>query len=207
MADQPLTLLIVDDHALLREGLASLLRQAAQDMTVLQANSSEEALRAVAATPGIDAVLLDLLMPRTDGMGALAALRAQYPALPVLVVSASENPEHVRAALTAGALGYVPKSAAPQTLLAALRMILAGEVYVPALMLDDAGSAPTPRGLTGRQRDVLRMLVQGRSNKEIGRALMLSEKTVKAHVTAVLRELEAVNRTEAAMRARQRGLA
>ena len=94
-------------------------------------------------------------------------------------------------------------------MLAALRLVLAGEVYVPSLMLNSAEPPPEPAGprsLTGRQLDVLRLLVQGRANKEIGRELGLSEKTVKAHVTAVFRRLEVVNRTEAALRARQYGL-
>ena len=162
-----------------------------------------------AAHPDIDAVLLDLLMPGVNGMSALAAFRTLHPALPVLVVSASEDAAHVRGALATGASGYVPKSAASKTMLAALRLVLAGEVYVPSLMLNGAEPSPEPagpRGLTLRQSDVLRLLVQGRSNKEIGRALDLSVKTVKAHVTAVFRRLEVANRTEAALRARQDGL-
>lgn len=205
-----LTLLIVDDHALVRDGLASVLAREAPETRILQAGDLPSALRAAEETPGIDAVLLDLLLPGVRGTEALAAFRTRFPGLPVLVLSASEDPAHVRAALAGGALGYLPKSAAAATLRAALAMVLAGEIYVPALMAGGrAGeSAPAcdPRRLTGRQGDVLRLLVEGRANKEIARTLGLAEKTVKAHVTAVLRLLDAANRTEAAVRARDMGL-
>jgi len=208
-------LLIVDDHAIVREGVAAMLRQAGPDTVVLQAGDGAEGVHLAESHPDLDAVFLDLQMPGTDGMSAVPEFGRRRPALPVIVLSSSEDPEDVRRALSLGALGYVPKSALPQTLLSALRLVLAGDVYVPPLMLD-----ATPRGvpaqpaadtgrqgtLTERQLAVLRLLSKGLSNKEIGRALNLSDKTVKAHITVIFKALDVVNRTQAASAARRAAL-
>jgi len=206
-------LLIVDDHPILREGLAALLRQIGPDTAVLLAGSVAEGLAQVEHNPDLDIVLLDLAMPDGGGLPAIREFGARRPTLPVVVVSSSEDAEDVRRALAAGALGYVPKSANPQTLLAALRLVLGGDVYVPPLLLAEqraaARSNPAidrPNRLTPRQLDVLKLLAAGKSNKEIGAALALSDKTVKAHVTAIFRAFDVVNRTQAASAARQAGL-
>lgn len=198
-------LLIVDDHPILREGLAALLRQAGPRATVLQADGVEACLDLLSGHADLDAVLLDLMMPGPGGLPAIAEIAARRPGLPVIVVSSSEDAEDVRRALVAGARGYVPKSANPQTLLAALQFVLAGNVYVPPLVLAAPDAVPES-GLTARQVDVLKLLGDGRSNKEIGRRLDLSEKTVKAHVTAIFRALNVVNRTQAVSAAQRRGL-
>jgi DNA-binding NarL/FixJ family response regulator len=157
-------------------------------------------------------VFLDLQMPGTDGMSAVPEFGRRRPELPVIVLSSSEDPQDVRRALGLGALGYVPKSALPQTLLSALRLVLAGDVYVPPLMLDATtrGAPPEPASdagrqgaLTDRQLEVLRLLSDGLSNKEIGRVLNLSDKTVKAHITVIFKALDVVNRTQAASAARR----
>jgi two-component system, NarL family, nitrate/nitrite response regulator NarL len=133
----------------------------------------------------------------------------------LIVLSSSEDPNDVRLALKSGACGYVPKSASPQNILSALRLVLAGEIYVPPLMLDfdpttaDVSSrAALELGerLTERQTEVLRQLCRGLSNKEISRALDLSEKTTKSHVTAIFKALGVVNRTQAASAARRAGI-
>ena len=208
-------LLIVDDHAILREGLAAILRLAGPDTEVLQAGDGAEGLRIADAHLDLDAVFLDLQMPGVDGMAAVPEFGRRRPELPVIVLSSSEDPQDVRRALALGALGYVPKSAPPQTLLSALQLVLSGNIYVPPLMLNAAAAGTRPAGangaadrasLTERQREVLRLLSDGLSNKEIGRALGLSDKTVKAHVTAIFRTLDVVNRTQAASAARSGGL-
>jgi two-component system nitrate/nitrite response regulator NarL len=140
------------------------------------------------------------------GMAAIRALAARRPLLPIIVLSSSEAPEDVRQALAAGAVGYLPKSAAAQTMLSALRLVLAGEIYVPPLMLDAGGARPGGDGLTQRQIAVLRLLCRGVSNKEIARDLGISEKTAKAHITAIFKALGAVNRLQAAAAARRAGL-
>lgn len=192
-----------------------MLRQAGPDTQVLQASDGAQGVRIAEANLDLDAVFLDLEMPGTDGMSAVPEFGRRRPELPVIVLSSSEDPQDVRRALALGALGYVPKSAAPQTLLSALTLVLSGNVYVPPLMLNaaaaTAGSAasngPGARGsLTERQLEVLRRLSDGLSNKEIGRELGLSDKTVKAHITTVFKALNVVNRTQAASAARLAGL-
>ena len=207
-------LLIVDDHAIVREKLATLLRQASPGAEVLQASDGADGLRLATSHLDLDAVFLDLQMPGIDGLSAVPEFGKRRPDLPVIVLSSSEDPEDVRRALALGALGYVPKSALPQTLLAALRLVLAGDIYVPPLMLEagawagSASSAESARhsALTDRQIEVLRLLSDGLSNKEIGRALGLSDKTVKTHVGAIFKTLAVVNRTQAASAARRAAL-
>lgn len=208
-------LLIVDDHAILREGLAAMLRQVGPDTVVLQAGDAAEGLRIAEAEADLDAVFLDLEMPVSGGMSAIPEFGRRRPEVPVIVLSSSEDPRDVRHALALGALGYVPKSYPPRTLLSALQLVLSGNIYVPPLMLDAAataarpsgsGTAAGPRALTERQIEVLRQIGKGLSNKEIGRELGLSEKTVKAHVTAIFKALNVVNRTQAASAARMADL-
>jgi two-component system, NarL family, nitrate/nitrite response regulator NarL len=209
-------ILIVDDHGVVREGLAALLRQSSDDISVLQAKDGAEALDIAQTHQDLDAVLLDLSMAGLSGMPALVEFGKRHPVLPVIVLSSSEDPEDVRRALASGALGYVPKSASPKTLLSALQLVLQGNVYVPPLMLDEAGSgankAKTERSpgasprLTERQIDVLKLLGGGLSNKEIALELGLSEKTVKVHVTGIFKALNVVNRMQAASAARQANL-
>lgn len=199
-------LLIIDDHPVMREGLVALLQQAADSIEVVQAASSAEGLAQVERHDDLDAIFLDLAMPDGGGMAAIRAFGERRPDVPVIVLSASEDPADVRRALSLGALGYVPKSANPTTLLSALRLVLSGNIYVPPLVLvtadaetrggptSTAGVAPQ---LTERQLEILRQLSRGLSNKEIGRELDIAEKTVKAHVAAIFRSLNVVSRTQA----------
>lgn len=201
-------ILLVDDHAILLESLALMLTQLLPGADVSTAGDGQAALRLAAECPNLDLLVLDLLMPGIDGIGFLRHVRKVHPALPVMILSSSVEPGDVRQAIEAGAQGYVPKSAGPQTLLSAIRVVLQGDIYIPPFVLSDAASAPVSRdlGLSPRQTDVLRHLAAGASNKEIGRALGLSEKTVKVHVVAIFHKLGVTRRMHAAERARQASL-
>jgi two-component system, NarL family, nitrate/nitrite response regulator NarL len=213
---QSMKLLIVDDHPVVREGLAALLRQLTPEVTVLLAEGGSQGLDLTNKHPDLDLVILDLSMPGSDGFAMLHEFGRRQPQLPVVVVSSSEDPSDVRRALASGALGYIPKSASPRTLLAAVQFVLDGNVYVPTLLAQNAASMQDEAGvdsarksavsLTGRQIDVLRLLREGRSNKEIGRKLGLSEKTVKVHVTALFKALNVANRIQAAAMADKVGV-
>jgi DNA-binding NarL/FixJ family response regulator len=208
MDSASMKLLVIDDHPVFRDGMAALLRQAADETVVLQAPECATALDIIDSNSDIDAVFVDLMMPGMTGDIAVREFGKRRPDLPVIVLSSSENPGDVRRALNAGALGYIPKSANPQTLLSALKLVLSGNIYVPPLLAQSTGTVThsehtTPTSatlsqLTDRQQDVLKELCAGKSNKEISAQLGIAEKTVKAHVAAIFKTLNVVNRTQAA---------
>jgi DNA-binding NarL/FixJ family response regulator len=204
-------ILLCDDHALFREGLAHVLAGMDDDLAVLEAGDLDEALRVIGEHDDLDLVLLDLGLPGARGLGALRTLRERCPTVSVAVVSASDDASLVRGALAAGASGFVPKSSTGPVLRSALRLILAGGVYVPEQALDAlpsrraAGSHAHPLAeLTPRQREVADLVARGLTNKEICSALGIAEGTVKAHVAALLETLGVSNRTEAAAVLRER---
>jgi two-component system, NarL family, nitrate/nitrite response regulator NarL len=209
-------LLVIDDHPVVRDGLAALLQQLGPEVAVLTAEGASQGLGVADAHPDLDVVILDLMMPGSDGFSALHEFGRLQPQLPVVVLSSSEDPRDVRRALASGALGYIPKSAPPRTILAAVQFVLAGNVYVPTLLAQDTAStsdhafdhsvSKSGVTLTSRQTDVLRLLCEGRSNKEIGRTLGVSQKTVKVHLTAIFKALNVANRIQAAAMADKAGL-
>lgn len=206
-------LLVVDDHPLFRDGLAALLRQANPNTQVLQACDSESGMEMAQGTLDLDAVFVDLMMPGLAGEAAVKEFARRRPELPVIVLSSSENPSDVKRVLNAGALGYIPKSASPQTVLSALQLVLTGNIYVPPLLAHAREQGPNPSNaaaptstlgqLTDRQVEVLKQLREGASNKEISTRLGIAEKTVKAHIAAIFKTLNVVNRTQAANAARE----
>jgi DNA-binding NarL/FixJ family response regulator len=170
-----------------------------------------------------DLILLDLGLPDRDGFEILTELRESYPAISIVVLSGRHDRESVARALDLGALGFIPKSASREVMLSALNLVVSGGMYIPPVILGRQDAAPINRptadpaspensgsgtdlGLTGRQLDVLTLLMQGKSNKAICRLLDLAEPTVKNHVSAILRVLKATNRTEAVIAARARGV-
>lgn len=210
---RPMKLLVVDDHPLFRDGLAALLRQANPDTQVFQACDSEAGVEMAQSRSDLDAVFVDLMMPGLAGEAAVKEFARRRPELPVIVLSSSENPSDVKRVLNAGALGYIPKSASAQTVLSALQLVLTGNIYVPPFLAHAEQAASTAthspaRGdvlgqLTERQIDVLKHVRDGRSNKEISARLGIAEKTVKAHIAAIFKTLNVVNRTQAANAARE----
>ncbi len=222
----PRRFLLIDDHPLMREAMASLVRDVEPAAELVQAGSLADGRR-LAGSGRVDAVVIDLQLPDGDGSLLVAEFRQRWPQLPILVLTASEDLGRVRQLIGAGASGYAPKSAGHPTLSAALRLVLAGQTYVPPMVLampppaaeadadaetlaaeqDARATAADGSGrLTPRQLDVLRLVCSGLSNKHISRELGLAERTVKVHIGAVFRALGVSNRTQAAMVAQARGL-
>jgi DNA-binding NarL/FixJ family response regulator len=206
-------ILTCDDHDLFREGLRGVVSQLEGAPELLEAGDAEEALRVVEAHEDVGLVLLDLGLPGASGLSLLRTLRKRFPFVAVMVVSASEEPADIRAALDAGATGFVPKTSKRTVLLRAIELVLAGGVYVPPAMLragegreDACARRERVELLTPRQRDVLRLMQRGLTNKEIGDVLGISAATVKVHVAAILETLDVSNRTEAAMAMAELGL-
>ncbi len=203
-------ILLVDDHALIREALRGVLRELRPDAAILEAPDCSEAMRlAMASAAELELILLDLGLPDGDGFEVLADLRARYPAVAIVVLSATKDRDSVTRSLDLGALGFIPKSATRAVMMSALQLVFAGGIYVPSEILhrDQAAppaspiaakaAAPSDLSLTDRQIDVLALMMHGKSNKAICRELALAEATVKNHVTAVLKALKVTNRTEA----------
>ncbi len=201
--------LIADDHPLVRDALARTLRCVQPDAQVLEAADFASALR-VLQTEAPRLALVDLHMPGMERVDGVRRLRLLCPAVPLVVASGEDDPAVIRAALAAGAVGFLPKAESPDVLQQALRLVLGGGTYTPPQALADLqpGAAPRPdaSGLTPRQTDVLRCLMRGQPNKLIARELGLTEGTVKIHIAAILRVLQARNRTEAVVVARNLGL-
>jgi DNA-binding NarL/FixJ family response regulator len=204
--------LLIDDHTLFRDALSLLLSHRLPDLTVLHAGDIAAAGTVLAAHPDLRLALLDLGLPDSEGLGSLHRWREQAPGVTTVVLSADERRDTVLAALDAGAAGFIPKTAQGTVLEDALRAVLEGRAWVPQAALD-AHAAPPARTaaaatteLSPRQRDVLRLLIEGRSNKLICRELDLSESTVKTHLAAIFRRLEVENRTQAVIAAARLGL-
>ncbi|OHE83532.1 MAG: DNA-binding response regulator [Lysobacterales bacterium RIFOXYD1_FULL_69_11] len=200
------TLLIADDHPLFREALRGAVARVLPDARLHEADSVESLHALVEAHADADLLLLDLNMPGAQGFSALVHLRALQPGLPVVVVSAREEPAVMRRALDHGAVGFIPKSADVATLGQAIAAVLAGDRWAPESAWAAAPADPAEhdaarrlRDLTPQQFRVLQMLGAGLLNKQIAFELGVSEATVKAHVTAILRKLGVGNRTQAVL--------
>jgi DNA-binding NarL/FixJ family response regulator len=209
-------ILVVDDHVLIREALRGVLIELVSDATIVEAPDSRQAMRCIEENPDLELILLDLNLPDGSGFDVLAALCERYPAISVVMLSASRDRDDIARALELGALGFIPKSAEREVMLSAFKLIFSGGVYVPPEILPAPRAAPersqpppSPAdiGLTGRQMEVLALMMQGKSNKAICRVLDLAEPTVKNHVTAILKALKATNRTEAVIAAGALGVA
>lgn len=207
-----LSILIVEDHPLMATALAGVLKDIRPQVDCHFAVTGVTARRALAEHADLGLVALDLTLPDEDGFALLAHVRERYPAMPVMVVSASDSAENMRRALAAGASAYVIKSAPPATLVKAAVSALRGEQHVPAMLLQrgefaSAGAVSAEGGLLNpRQLDVLRLLCAGKSNKFIAYELGLAEKTVKGRITAIFKALDVDNRTQALLKASRLGL-
>lgn len=215
-------ILVVDDHPLIREAMQHVLADLDTDVVFVEAGDTDAALAALVTHSDVDLVLLDLGLPGAVGMSGLDAMRQAHPDLPVVVLSASDDPTTVLQALDHGAMGFIPKCSSNTLIVNALRLVMSGGVYVPPQAVaasatqPQAAATPAPQGgkttrpeqlgLTSRQSQVLALMVQGKPNKAICRELDLAEGTVKIHVTAILKALGVINRTQAVIAASRLGL-
>jgi DNA-binding NarL/FixJ family response regulator len=218
--------LLIDDHPLILSALKSVILGLGDHVTVTGVSNANAARETLKASPGFDLVLLDLHLGDTNGFDLLAEMRTAYPALPVVVISASDRTSDVIRSIDMGAMGFVPKRSSNEVLFEALQQVMSGGVYVPPMSMgSDIAAQPAPEpapplrtvgtqahqggfqttphlaslGLTPRQTDVLALLLQGQPNKLIARELGLSVETVKDHVAAVLRALGVNSRTQAVL--------
>jgi len=236
-----LKILLVDDHSLIREGLRHVLRQLDDEVVVVEAQNCREGLACVARETDLDLILLDLNLPDGSGLDALREIRTLRPEVPVVMLSASEQHGHVLEAIDQGAAGFVCKASASRVLIGALKLVLAGGIYLPPEILtrhgltvayqglpsatapaapltsathktraalnncDNPAETPAELGITGRQAEVLALMIQGKSNKEISRELGVAEGTIKIHVSTILKSLNVNGRIEAAAKVAQMG--
>ncbi len=208
-------ILVVDDHALVREGLRQILKGLDEQVQVLEAPHCARAFALAALHPDIDLVLLDYHLPDMNGLEALAVFAAQQPELPIVILSGTANPQIMRQVLANGAAGFLTKTGLSDELLSALRLVLAGGVYVPSdLRLSTASARSQGSGagygyplLTPRQEEVLYLLLDGCSTKDISDTLHLAQETTKTHVTAVLRAFGVKTRLQAVLAASRYGYA
>ena len=222
-----LKILIIDDHVLFREGVALLLQNIFDAPTVLEAGRCSQATDLIDREQDVTLILMDLDLPDISGLQGILDLKASHPEIPVVALSSSDDRETVMKALEAGAMGYIPKSSSSAVLSAALRLIMAHGIYLPASVLlgqsnteattlahpsagtsTSTGVRRSPRdfGMTARQADVLYLILQGKPAKIISRELGLSPSTVKAHTSAVLRSLNVTTRTQAVIEASRLGM-
>ena len=208
--------LLIDDHEMFRQGMRFLLSDLNEELEFTDAGTCAEAL-SVMGESKIDLALLDLNMPGSKGLNALRQIKGAYPAIPLAVLSGLDDPALIRDAIDEGASGFVPKASSSEVLVAALRLILAGGVYLPQAALNGAAqhvasltetgdSADRNDLLSERQTDVLMKAIQGKPNKVIAREMDIAEGTVKTHLSAAFKALGVHNRTEAVFAAAKLGL-
>ena len=200
---QPIKVMVVDDHVIVRNGLAQLLATTDEFELVGAAGDGREALDML-PTLLPDVVLMDLSMPGMDGVEATQRIATEHPGVKIVILSSFSEHQRVLAALDAGAEGYVLKHADPEQILAAIDAVHRGgapiDPQVARVLLDVKRNAPTARGvLTDREEEVLRLVQSGLANKQIGRQLGISERTVKAHLTKIFQTLGVADRTQAAL--------
>ena len=203
---EAITIVIADDHPVIREGLVEIFKSQKDIKVVAEASDGEEAL-ALCNRLCPDVLLLDLRMPRKDGLQAITELAECRIGNPrVIVMTTYESEEDIRRALKAGAKGYLVKGTPPQQIRESVRRVAAGEAVIPPMIAAKLVESMARADLSARESQVLRYLANGRSNKEIGTILVISENTVKAHVKSILTKLDAIGRGEAIAIAIKRGL-
>lgn len=205
-----LNLLVVEDHALVREGLLATLKNLGAETRTFGVPDANEAI-GVLESEDIDMMILDLMLPGTKGQTFLPLVRRRFPTVPVVILSALDDADTVARVMKAGASGFVSKSGSSTELIEALRAVLSGEIYLPPKLQEltsrsesahgEGKSLAQRFGLTAAQARVMELLAEGRSNRQIGELLGLTEGTVKIHVSAIMKAMGVTNRSEAALMA------
>ncbi len=207
-----MNVLIADDHPLFREALRQVVNEALPQASIKEAPNFNAALNALDDEEGLDLILLDLNMPGMSGFTSLMEMREADPATPIVIVSAAEEQDVIDRAFVVGAAGYIPKSLAKEEMVTAINTVIGGDIYRPSngeFQTDKSKTSITPdmmdrvNSLTRRQRNVLSLIARGKPNKLIAYELDVTNTTVKAHVTAILRKLKVTSRTQAAILARE----
>jgi DNA-binding NarL/FixJ family response regulator len=220
-----LKFLVADDHQLIREGLRYALEGVFNDLLIVEAMDGAQVLDAVSSHPDLDLILLDYFMPGMDGFTLVSELCENRSSVPVIILSGSSDPLLMHRLLDCGASGFISKTTDHEVIMDALRLVLAGGIYIPsdfdpparrpaqqadavcACGCEETGAGLDEIQLTQRQQQVLRLMAEGKTNKDISRVLSVSENTIKVHVTAVLKALCVSNRTQAVLAAQRLGLA
>ena len=211
-------ILVADDHALVRGGLAQLVKLVEDNVEVIETNDYKQTLALLSQDQVVDLLLLDLLMPGMNGVEGISNICKKWPEIPVIVVSAKEDIGTIRSALAAGAMGYIPKTSSPEVMMSAIKLVISGGVYIPPHVLgagtlsedrlQEQNIAVSPEEnfkagydlLTERQLEVLDLMAFGKSNKDIANDLGLTTGTVKMHSSRIFKTLNVQNRTEAVMK-------
>jgi DNA-binding NarL/FixJ family response regulator len=208
--------LVVDDHALIREALHSVLKQLNREAVIFEASNSHQAMCIVEEHPDISLILLDINLPDRDGFSVLRELRERYATIAIVILSSSDDQDTVKRAFKLGALGFIPKTTEREVMLNAIELVFSGGTYIPSEILEEATSPRrtnklAPRdslkglGLTDRQIEVLAFMMKGKSNKVIAKTLNMAVPTVKNHITVVLKALSVTSRTEAVIKVGKMG--
>jgi two-component system NarL family response regulator len=202
---EPIRILVVDDHKIVRQGLVALLNTVPEMKVVAEASDGEEAIE-VYRRHKPDITLMDLRLPKMGGADVIARIRAEAPAARLIVLTTFDGDEDIFRAIQAGAKGYLLKGMDIDELTEAIRSVHAGKSRIPAFVAEKLAERMGGPALTTREIEVLKRIVAGRSNKEIGTDLFISEATVKTHVNSILGKLGVTDRTQAATSALQRGI-
>lgn len=208
--------LIVDDHALIREALHAVLKQLKREALIFEASNSCQAMHIVEQHPDISLIFLDINLPDRDGFSILRELRDRDATIAIIILSSSDDQDTVKRAFKLGALGFIPKTTEREVMLNAIKLVFSGGIYIPSEILEETTSprltnklarrdSPKGLGLTDRQIEVLALLMKGKSNKIIARTLNMAVPTVKNHITVVLKALNVTSRTEAVIKVGKMG--
>jgi DNA-binding NarL/FixJ family response regulator len=207
-------ILILDDHKLFLDGMRWVVKNISNDAEIFSASSVVEALEIIENNAEFDLILFDLNMPERNGISFLKDLSQLDDVIPSIAISASENIQHIRAAIQAGALGFIPKSFSGEQMLDAIALVLNGDIFLPddikqkinALKNEHAGLSACLDEISSRQLEVLQLISAGHANKIIAEKLGIKETTIKTHISALFQLLQASNRTECVQKARTLGL-